>query len=135
MNLKNLFRLTAVLFMLTGLLWLLMPETTVASYGPNNIDPFGVYLVQILGTFNISLAILAFMASRTTNSEARQGAVITIILQQVLSAVVNLLAVLGGVIPNGAGWFGVALNMVFVLAYGYFGFVRTKPTAAPELQT
>jgi hypothetical protein len=48
------------------------------------------------------------------------------IVQQVLSGIVNLLAVLGGAIPAGAGWFGVALNFVFALAFGYFRFIRPE---------
>jgi hypothetical protein len=39
---------------------------------------------------------------------------------------VHLLAVLGGVIPSGAGWFGVVFSLVFVLAFGYFRFVRPE---------
>jgi hypothetical protein len=49
--------------------------------------------------------------------------------------VVNLLAVLGGVIPGGTGWFVLALNIVFILAFSYFCFLRPEATAEPELQT
>lgn len=134
MNLRNLFRVSAALFMITGLLWLLAPQTANASWGLN-IGPYEAYLVRISGTFNISLAVLAFLASRMTHAPARQAAAITIMVQQALSGLVNLLALLGGAIPSGAGWFGVIFNIVFVLAYGYFGFIRPEPAKVPELQS
>lgn len=47
----------------------------------------------------------------------------TVILQQLASGILNLLAVLGGAIPPGAGRFGVMFNLVIALASGYFGLI------------
>lgn len=58
-----------------------------------------------------------------------------VFLQQLLSGIVSLLAVLGGNIPSGAGWFAVVFNLVFVLAFGYFRFTRPEEVVKPELQT
>jgi hypothetical protein len=60
--------------------------------------------------------------------------VTTVILQQLASGIVNLLAVLGGAIPAGAGWFGVVLSFVFALAFGYFRFIRPEANMTPEIQ-
>jgi hypothetical protein len=54
---------------------------------------------------------------------------------QLASLIVNLLAVLGGVVPGGAGWIGVALNLVIALAFAYFRFIRTEATVTPGLQS
>ncbi len=134
MNLRNLFRVTAVLTIITGLVWLLAPEAMAASYGLN-LDPYGAYLVQIIGTFNTALAVLAFLASRMTHSPARQAIVTTFLVQQALSLLVNLIATLGGVLPGSAGWTAVAFNLVLALAFGYFRFVRPEARLTPELQS
>lgn len=134
MNLRNLFRVSAVLFAITGLVWLLSPGAMPASFGVE-IDPYGEYYLQLIGGFNISLAVLAFLVSGMESSPARQAVVTTIIVQQLLSLIVNLLAVLGGVLPGASGWFSVALNLVFVLAFGYFRFLRPRPSPTPGLQT
>lgn len=134
MNLRNLFRVTAVLTLITGLFWLLAPESMAASYGLN-LDPYGAYLVRIIGTFNTALAILAFLASRMAHSPARQAIVTTFLVQQALSLFVNLMATLGGILPGSAGWTGVAFNLVFVLAFGYFRFIRSEATVTPGLQS
>lgn len=47
----------------------------------------------------------------------------TVLLHQLTFGVVNLLAVLGGAIPPGAGRFGVMFNLVIALASGYFGLI------------
>jgi hypothetical protein len=66
---------------------------------------------------------------------ARQAVVTFFVVEQVLSGIVSLLAVLGGVLPSPAGWMSVAFNLVFALAFGYFRFVRPEGYAAPELQS
>lgn len=134
MNLHNLFRVTAVLTIITGLFWLLAPEAMAASYGLN-LDPYGAYLVQIVGTFNTALAVLAFLASRMAPAPARQAIVTTFLVQQALSLFVNLIATLGGVLPGSAGWTAVAFNFLFVLAFGFFRFIRTEKAMIPGLQS
>ena len=134
MNLRNLFRVTAVLTIISGLFWLLAPEAMAASYGLN-LDPYGAYLVRIIGTFNTALAILAFLASRIAHSPARQAIVTAFLVQQALSLFVNLIATLGGVLPGSAGWTAVTFNFLFVLAFGYFRFIRPEEAMTPGLQS
>jgi hypothetical protein len=50
------------------------------------------------------------------------------IVQQVLSGIVSLLAVLGSAVPAGAGWFGVVFNFMFKLAFDFFRFIRPEET-------
>jgi hypothetical protein len=123
MNLRNLFRVIAVILMLGGLAWLVAPQagTTVGD-----LDPYGLYIVQQLGASTVALAVLFFLVSGMAPSPARQAAVTAVIVQQLLSGIVNLLAVLGGAIPSGAGWFGVVFSLVLVLAFGYFRFVQPE---------
>jgi hypothetical protein len=132
MNLKILFRVTAVILFLGGLAWLTAPQAASTS---GDLDPYGLYIVQQLGASTVALAVLFFLVSGMAHSPARQAAVITVILHQLLSGIVNLLAVLGGAIPSGLGWFGVGFSLLFVLAFGYFGFIRPKASATPGLQS
>lgn len=132
MNLRNLFRVIAVLLILGGLAWLVAPQ---AASTVGDLDSYGLYIVQQLGASTVALAVLFFLVSGMAHSPARQAVVTTVILHQLLSGIVNLLAVLGGVIPGGAGWFGVVFNLVFALAFGYFRFIRTEATGTPEYQS
>ena len=122
MNLRNLFRVVAVIVMLTGLGFLFVPQSASVV----DLDPYGLYFLQLLGASNIAIAVLLFLVSGMESSPARQAVVTAVILQGLLNAIVNLVAVLGGSIPSGAGWFGVVLNFMFALAFGYFRFIRPE---------
>jgi hypothetical protein len=123
MNLRNLFRALAVLLFLGGFAWLIMPQAGSTS---GDLDSFGLYVVQQLGATTIAIAVLYFLVSGMAPSPARQAAVTAVIVQQLLSGIVNLIAVLGGAVPSGAGWFGVVFSTVCVLAFGYFRFVQPE---------
>jgi hypothetical protein len=132
MNLRNLFRVVAVVLILSGLGWLVVPQ---AASTAGDLDPYGLYVLQQLGASTVALAVLFFLVSGMAHSPARQAVVITAILHQLLSGIVHLVAVLGGVIPGGVGWFGVGFSLVFVLAFGYFGFIRQEGIVKPEFQS
>jgi hypothetical protein len=57
-------------------------------------------------------------------------------VEQVLAGIVSLLGALNGAVPSPAGWVSVAFNLIFVLAFGYFRFIRTEePAVMPGLQS
>jgi len=122
MNLRNLFRVTAVISILSGLGYLFAPQTASVV----DLDPYGLYFLQLLGAGNIAIAVLLFLVSGMAGSPARQAVVTFVIVHQLVSGIVNLIAVLGGVIPGSAGWISAVLNFMFVLAFAYFRFIRPE---------
>lgn len=134
MNLRNLFRVGAVLLLITGLLWLLAPKATQDSLGIES-TPYALLLVQILGTYNISLAVLAFLVSGMAPSPARQAVVTFFILWPLLSGIMNIVAVIGGVVPGASVLPGTGLNFLFALAFAYFRFIRPEEAMTPGLQS
>jgi hypothetical protein len=62
MNVRNLFRVTAVLFLLAGLGWLLTPGSAAGMIG-RDINPYEAYLVRALGANSVGFAVLAFLAA------------------------------------------------------------------------
>ena len=122
MNLRNLTRVSAVILMLAALGFLFAPQATSIV----DLDPYGLYAVQQLGASNLAIAVLLFLVSGMESLPALQAGATTVIVMQLASGIVHLLAVLGGVIPSGAGWFGVVFSLVFVLAFSYFRFIRPE---------
>ena len=133
MNLRNLFRVFSVLHMLVGVTWLLAPRSMPAYYGLD-IDAYTAFLYQQLGAINIAIAVLYLLVSGVAPSPARQAVVTFVVVLQSLSAIAYIPALLNGALP-GTGWFGVALSLVMVLAFGYFGFIRPESTVTPKLQS
>jgi hypothetical protein len=123
MNLRNLFRVLGVILTLGSLGWLFSPQATSRV---EDLSTYGLYITQQLGAATIALGVLLLLVSGMASSPARQAVVTAVIVQQFVAGIVNLLAVLGGAIPSGLGWFGVVFNLVFVLAFGYFRFVRPE---------
>lgn len=132
MNLRNLFRVSGVLFLVFGLVWLLAPKAMPASYGLE-IDSYSAYLFQQLGAINVATAFLCFLVSGMAQSPARRAVVTFFLVEQVLSGIVSLIAVLSGVLA-AAGWFSVALNLALALAFGYFRFIRPETELTAEVQ-
>jgi hypothetical protein len=131
MNLRNLIRVRAVFLILSGLGFLFAPQAATAA----NLSSFGLYSTQELGAINLAFGILLFLVSGMSSSPARQAVVSAVIVQHLGSGIVNLVAVLGGVTPAGLGWFGVGFNLIFVLAFAYFRFIRPEESVTPGLQS
>jgi hypothetical protein len=123
MNLRNLFRALAVLLMLGGLAWLIAPQAGSTS---GDLDPYGLYVVQQLGASTVALAVLFFLVSGMAPSPARQAVATAAFLHQLVSGIVNLVAVLGGAVPGGLGWLGVVFSLIMALAFAYFRFIRPE---------
>jgi hypothetical protein len=122
MNLRNLFRVGAVISILSGLGFLFAPQAASVV----DLDPYGLYFVQQIGASNLAIAVLLFLVSGMESSPARQAVVTAMIVHQSASGIVNLIAVLGGIIPSGAGWISAVINFMFALAFGYFRFIRPE---------
>ena len=122
MNLRNLFRVVAVIGILSGLGYIFAPQATSVV----DLDPYGLYFFQQIGASNIAIAVLLFLVSGMESSPARQAVVTAMIVQQFVQGILNLIAVLGGTIPSGGGWIGAVLNFIIALAFGYFRFIRPE---------
>jgi hypothetical protein len=122
MNLRNLFRVGAVISILSGLGYLFAPQAASVV----DLDLYGLYLLQLLGASNIAIAVLLFLVSGMESSPARQAVVTAMIVHQSVSGIVTLLSVLGGVMPSGAGWISAVLSFMFALAFSYFRFIRPE---------
>ena len=122
MNLRNLIRVSAVILMFAAFGFLFAPQATSVV----DLDPYGLYSVQLIGASNIAIAVLLFLVSGMESSPARQAVVTAMIVHQSVSGIVNLISVLGGIIPSGAGWISAVLSFMFALAFGYFRFIRPE---------
>lgn len=129
MNLRNLFLVSALVLVIGGAGYLLVPETITASGGAD-LTPYGVYLTRLFGAANLAFGLLSFLVSGLAHSPARQAVVTTFFILHLLNLVLNVAAQLGGV-ANSMGWVDVAVSLLFALAFGYFRFIRPEESAPP----
>jgi len=118
MKLKTVFMLTAVLFLIWGLV-LFFPDVTLRVVGagitPTNNE---IYLARAISSLLLGMAVLAWMARNAGPSQARNAIVVSFVISNTLAAAVNVIGLLGGTVPQVA-WAGVVVNgllaTVFVL--------------------
>jgi hypothetical protein len=134
MNLRNLLRVTGALYIVMGLVWMLVPKAMPASYGVD-LDPYGAYFLQQLGATNVAIGVLFLLVSAMAASPAGQAVATFMVVLQVLSLLVTLIAILNNAIPEAANWVTVALNLVFALAFAYFRFARPAANMVPGTQS
>lgn len=124
MNLKNLFTINAVIALLFGLTFVLMPATALGWYGISLMSAAGILMARLFGATLLSHAVITWQARPLGASEARSAIVLGLLVTDAFAFVVSLLAQLDGV-ANQLGWSTVGLYLLLGLGYGYFHFVKS----------
>jgi hypothetical protein len=129
MKLSTVFTVTAIVSLLFGLGFVLVPEATLAPYGVTT-DQEGINIARLFGAALLGYAVLAWSARKTEESAARRSIVLALFLGFSIGFVVTVVNQLTGV-ANALGWSTVAIYLLFALSYGYFQFAQ--PSSAPEV--
>lgn len=123
MKLSNLMIIKAVIVVVFGVGFVLMPATVMSFYGVT-LNPGGAFMTQLFGAAFILLGILLWFARNAPSSDvALRAIVLAVVVGDVIGFIVALLAQLSGV-TNALGWVTVALYLLLALGFGYFQFVK-----------
>ena len=123
MKLCNLMATKAVIVVVFGIGFILMPTTLMSFYGLT-LNPGGAVMTQLFGASFILLGILLWFAKNAPRSEvALRAIVLAVTVGDAIGFIVALLAQLSGMM-NAFGWVTVALYLLLALGFGYFQFVK-----------
>ena len=123
MKLCNLMATKAVIVVVFGIGFILMPTTIMAFYGLP-LNPDGAVMTQLFGASFILLGILLWFAKNAPSSDvALRAIVLAVTVGDAIGFIVALLAQLSGMM-NALGWVTVALYLLLALGFGYFQFVK-----------
>jgi hypothetical protein len=123
MSLKTVFTANAVVALVFGLLFLIVPGTGTGIYGAELSDA-GLLVTRLFGATVLGYCVLTWLARNAEESEARNAIVTSLFIGWGIGFVVALIFQIQGVI-NIYGWVNVALYLLFTLGYGYFQFVKS----------
>ena len=126
MKLSTLFTLNAIVAVLFGLGFALVPATLVSLYGAT-LDAAGIYVARLFGAEVLGYATLTWFARNAEESGARRAIVLSCFVSWAVGFVCALIGQLSGVV-NALGWSTVGLYLLFTLGYAYFQFM--KPSAS-----
>jgi hypothetical protein len=123
MNLKVLFIINAVLALLFGLAFVLIPGDTLAQYGVKLMPKAGIYAARLFGATLLGIAVISWFAQSLGTSEIRSAIILGFFVVDAVGFIVSLLAQVDGVV-NNLGWTTVAIYLLLGVGFGYFRFMK-----------
>ena len=128
MYLRWLFYAVAVVNVLFGLGFLLVPETVASAYGATGINPTTITVGRYWGATLLPLGYLAWMAATTGGSPLKLYLTRASEFIAILGFIVTILAMSGGVVSTAGGILNLVLTGVLAIGFSYYGWA--KPAAA-----
>jgi hypothetical protein len=125
MKLKTLMIIGAIVSLVFGLTFVIVPVQFYSAYGVI-ADEHLIYMARLLGSYSIGIAVLTWMARNATESDARRAIVLALFIANAFGFVVTLIGQIGNV-ANALGWSSVCIYFLFTLGFGYFQFFKTVP--------
>ena len=123
MKLSQLMSIKAVITLIFGIGFVLVPKAVMALYGVT-LDPGGAMMTQFFGASFLLLSIVLWFARNAPYSEVTlQALLLAVVIGDAIGFIIALLAQLSG-LPNALGWLNVALYLLLTLGFGYFRFVK-----------
>jgi NAD/NADP transhydrogenase beta subunit len=123
MKLSQLMSIKAVITLIFGIGFVLVPKAVMALYGVT-LDSAGAMMTQFFGAAFLLLSIVLWFARNAPYSEVTLRALLlAVVIGDAIGFIVALLAQLSG-LPNALGWLNVVLYLLLTLGFGYFRFVK-----------
>lgn len=126
MTLRNLFIITAVVAVVFGAAFVLVPSPLMSLYDVT-LDAGAILVARLFGGALITLAVLSWLAKDAAESEARGAIVLAFFIGDAIGFIVALVGQLSGAV-NTLGWSTVVIYLLLALGFGYFQFM--KPATA-----
>lgn len=111
----------AVISLVTGLSFLLLPGYVLPLYGVT-INDSGLFFNRLFSAMAIGIGGICWLI-RGMEGEARRAVMLSLFVADTIGLVVTLIAQLQGLI-NYLGWINVALWAFLVAGLGYFRFIK-----------
>ncbi len=126
MTLRNLFIINAVVAVVFGIAFLLVPSPLMSLYNVT-LGAGAIIVARLFGAALITFAVLGWLAKDATASEARDAIVLAFFIGDVIGFIAALIGQFSGAV-NTLGWSTVVIYLLLAVGFGYFQFM--KPAAA-----
>ena len=126
MKLGNLLVVNAIVGLVYGISFVLVPATVLSLYGMTQ-GTSEALAGQFFGVALIAIGLLTWFARNVADSEAQRAIILALLISDVVGTIVAVLGTLSGVM-NAVGWSAVGIYLLLALGYAYFQFM--KPSAS-----
>ena len=122
MSLRTLFVATAVLGIVFGLAYLLVPEPVMRVFGTHT-DAAGYLAARFFGGACLGLGVMAWLARERGGEVAEKALVPGFTIVFVLGTLLSIFGTLNGLFST-VGWLVVLIFVAYAAAFAYFEFAN-----------
>ena len=126
MKLGTFMAIAAVIAIVFGLAFILVPAQLLALYG-TTLDESGQWVARYLGSAFIGIAVVCWFARNAAQNGAMRAIVLGFFVLSITGLIVAVLDGLSGS-GNALVWSTVVIYLFLALGFGYFQF--TKPAGS-----
>ena len=121
MKLSNFLVVKAVISLVFGIVFALVPAVAMSLYGIT-LDPAGIMMTRFLGACLIGIGLICWL-DRDADPKALQGITLALCIGDTVGFLVALVSQLSG-LANALGWVNVVIWLLLALGLGYFRFLK-----------
>ena len=125
MKLKILFIITAIVAIVFGVAFAIMPTQVYSLYGIESSAGLN-YMGQLFGAALIGYGLIALLARNAADSDSRRAIILAFFIADGFGFVIALIGQLNDVVGS-LGWLTVAIYLILTIGFGYFQF--SKPSS------
>ncbi len=122
MKLSNLLTFNAIVALVYGISFVLVPTTVLSLYGMTQ-GTSEALAGQFFGVALISIGLLTWFARNVADSEAQRAIILALLISDVIGVIVAVLGTVNGVM-SAVGWSAVGIYLLLALGYAYFQFMK-----------
>jgi hypothetical protein len=123
MTLKTFMTISAIVALIFGLGFILVPAASLQPYGTST-DTTGLFLGRYFGASLLGLAFINWLTRSAPPSDTRKGLLGGLFANMVLGFVVALYDKFAGT-GNAFIWLNVVIYLLLAVGFGYFTFMKT----------
>jgi len=123
--LRYLFYYSAIINLVFGIAFLLLPQNLGSAYAAP-LNDAAIVVGRYFGAALLPLAYLSWVAATAPSSALKLALVRVVAASQLLGLIVAILAMSAGTIGAAGGILNVVLEVTSIVGFGYYGFVNTE---------
>ena len=126
MNYKFLFVLNALVSLLLGLAFLIVPSRAMEFFGTETYAST-LLVARFFGTALVAIGLLLWFAKDAAEESVQKGMAWALFISSILGLIVNVIGIspASGVI-RANGWITIIVYVLFALGYGFMLFLRPR---------
>ena len=122
MKLKILFIINAILALVYGICFVLIPAKVLLLYGLT-ASAGEALMGQYFGVALLSIGLITWLARNIADVNAQKALILALLISNIIGIIVSVIGTVSGVM-NTFGWSAVIIYLFLSLGYAYFQFKK-----------